>query len=75
MIIERPLETGQPRRIVYCLSNEITDNGDDTYSFVNLSDSSLGFGSKIHVIDSDMELFFDNSSGLLYPWLIKEDDD
>ena len=51
MIIERPLELGQPRRKVWCLSTEITNNNNGTYSFVNLPNEDLGFGSKVFVVD------------------------
>lgn len=69
MIIERPLELGQPRRKVWCLSTEITNNNNGTYSFVNLPNEDLGFGSKIFVVDvPNLILYFDNESGLLYPW-------
>lgn len=68
MIIERPLETGQSRRKVYCKMSDLSSNGDGTYSFVNLSDSDLGFGSTVYVIDSDLKLMFDNTTGKLYDW-------
>ena len=73
MVIEKPLETGQPRRIVWCLDSDIVDNNDGTCSF--LEDFALGFGTKVNVINSDMVLFFDNETGLLHPWLIKEGDE
>ena len=69
MIIEAPFEIGQPRRNVWCSLSELTNNDDGTYSFTTLPDESLGFGSKVYIVDSpDLELYFDNTTGLLYPW-------
>lgn len=68
MVIERPLEQGQPRRIVYCSIDELTDNGNGTYSFKTLPNEALGFGSTVIVVDADKKLMFDNNSGVLYDW-------
>ena len=75
MIIEKPLETGKARRIVWCLDTDIIDNNDGTYSFANIQSSSVGFGTKVNVINANMVLFFDNENNVLYPWLIKEEEE
>jgi len=68
MVIETPFELGSPRRKVYCKLNELVDNGDGTYGFVNLDNNAIGFGSEVYVVDSDKKLLFDNTSGILYDW-------
>lgn len=74
MKISAPLEVGTDRRNVWCLSNEITNNGDGTYSFINLPENSLGFGSKVYVIDVPAQTFYyDNIGGKLYKWTLTDD--
>lgn len=74
MKISAPLEVGTDRRNVWCLSNEITNNGDGTYSFINLPENSLGFGSKVYVIDVPAQTFYyDNIGGKLYQWTLTDD--
>ena len=51
MNISAPLQTGTNRRNVWCLSFDITSNGDGSYRFINLTKDSLGFGSMVYVID------------------------
>lgn len=69
MNISAPLQLGTNRRNVWCLSSEITSNGDGTYRFINLDKSKLGFGSKVYVIDVPALVFyFDDNSGKLYSW-------
>lgn len=76
MVIEQIFETGNARRNVWCKLNELIDNGDNTYSFnENFETNSLGFGSKIIVIDNDMILFYDNILNVLYPWAIRKEED
>lgn len=67
MVIERPLELGQPRRLAWCLYSELTDNGDGTYNFIDTElNNSMGFGSEVHVIDKDLKLLFDSNNNILY---------
>lgn len=67
MVIEQILEKDQPRKIVYCLSTDIQDNGDGTYSFVSLSASDLGLGSMVYVVDQPYTILsFDGE--YLYSW-------
>ena len=69
MNISAPLQTGTNRRNVWCLSNEIASNGDGSYRFIDLNKDSLGFGSKVYVIDVPaLVYYFDDNSGKLYPW-------
>lgn len=73
MIIEQIIETGNARRNVWCKLSDLTDNGNNTYSFVSLDGNAIGFGSRVEVIDADMVLFYDNETQLLYPWLLKDE--
>ena len=70
MVIESPLEVGQPRRIVFCKYNELIDNGDGTYKFIDLSGNALGFGSMVIVIDKSLILFYDDEEDLLYAFTL-----
>lgn len=74
MRISAPLEIGTDRRNVWCLSTEITNNGDGTYKFVDLLPEALGFGSKIYVIDVPGQVFyFDNNTNKLYNYTITDE--
>lgn len=67
MIIEQPLQTGQPRRKVWCTLAEITTSDSVTYRFKNLPINALGFGSIVYVVDSPgLILYYDNGDGTLY---------
>ena len=68
MIIEQPLEVGQPRREVWCSINDLTPSNDDTYTFTNLPLNALGYGSIVYVIDEPgLVLYYDDATGILYP--------
>lgn len=63
------MESGQPRRKVWCEYADLVDNADGTYAFVNLPLDALGYGSKVYVIDrTGLTLFYDDNTGILYPW-------
>lgn len=71
MIIEKPLETGQPRRRVWCMLDDIQLEQAGIYSFVNLPDEALGDGSEVIVMDSPGKLlFYHADDGLLYDWSV-----
>ena len=62
--------TLKARATVWCLSEEIEDNGDGTYGLVDTEAAeSLGFGSEILVIDNEgLFLFWDDGNGCAYNW-------
>lgn len=71
MVIERPLEVGQPRRRVWCKLADIQLEQAGVYSFVNLPNESLGDGSEVIVINSPGKLlFYCAEDGLLYDWSV-----
>ena len=71
MVIERPFETGQPRRRVWCKLDDISLESTGVYSWVNLPDEDLGDGSEVIVIDSPGKLlFYHAEDGLLYDWSV-----
>ena len=52
IVIEKPMETGQSRRIVWCNLNDLTLISEDTYQFKSLPQDALGYGSIVYVIES-----------------------
>ena len=60
----------QPRADVWCMSTELSDNGDGTYSFADATAAAkIGTGSQIVVIDKPgLVLFYDAASALAYDW-------
>lgn len=71
MIIERPLETGQSRRRIWCKLADINLEQAGVYSWVNLPSESIGDGSEVIVIDSPGKLlFYSASDDLLYDWSV-----
>lgn len=68
IVIERPLQEGQPRRKIWCSSSDVISNGDGTYRFVDFGLNDAGFGSKVEVIDAKLTLLYDNNTGLLHDW-------
>lgn len=71
MTIERPLEVGQPRRRVWCLSTDIQLEQAGVYSFVNLPNEALGDGSEVIVMNSPCKLlFYSAETHLLYDWSV-----
>lgn len=67
IVIEKPMETGQPRRIVWCNLSDLTLISEDTYQFKSLSQDSLGYGSIVYVIDSPgLVCYYDNTNGYLF---------
>lgn len=69
MIIERPFETGQSRRRIWCKLSDITLEQEGVYSWTNLPDEAVGDGSEVIVMDSPGKLlFYSASDNLLYDW-------
>ena len=69
MVIEQPLEKGQPRRKVWCLMKHLEANDNGTYKFKNLNRTDLGYGSLVKVVDSpNLILLYDDTTGELYDW-------
>lgn len=64
----------KPRAIAWCMSSELTDNNDGTYSINDASTAaSLGEGSEIIVIDVPGKLlFWDAENSLAYDWTASE---
>ena len=66
IVIEKPMETGQSRRIVWCNLNDLTLISEDTYQFKSLPQDALGYGSIVYVIDSPgLVCYYDNTNGHL----------
>lgn len=64
-----PMDLGETRAICYAMLDELTDNGDGTYSFVDTAKAAtFGVGSEIIVIDSPGKLLFVGDDGLAYDW-------
>ena len=71
MVIERPFETGQSRRRVWCVLDDIALESEGIYTFVNLPEDALGDGSEIIVMDSPGKLlFYHADDGKLYDWSV-----
>lgn len=71
MTIERPLETGQPRRRIWCKSTDIQLESAGVYSWVNLPSEAIGDGSEVIVMDSPSKLlFYSVNDDLLYDWSV-----
>lgn len=66
IVIEKPMETGQSRRKVWCNLNDLTLISEDTYQFKSLPQDALGYGSIVYVIDSPgLVCYYDNTNGHL----------
>lgn len=71
MVIEKPLEVGQPRRRVWCMAEEISLVDSGIYEFVNLPEEALGDGSEVIVMNSPCKLLFWSAKDeKLYDWSI-----
>lgn len=60
----------QPRADVWCMSSDLTDNNDGTYTFKDSAiASTLGTGSKIVVMDMPtIVLYYSAETELAYDW-------
>ena len=60
----------EPRAIVWCMSTDLTDNNDGTYSFVDTDfAATLGTGSEIIVMDlPTIKLYYNATTELAYDW-------
>ena len=60
----------QPRALVWCTSDEITDNGDGTYTINDAQiASTIGTGSEIMVMDKPgTMLYYSAEISLAYDW-------
>ena len=64
-----PMDFGETRAICYAMLDELTDNNDGTYSFVDTDlGETLGVGSEVVVIDSPGKLLFVGDDGFAYDW-------
>lgn len=65
-----PMDFGQTRAHAWAMSDELTDNGDGTYSIIDAEIAhSFGTGSEIIVIDIPGKLlFWDADTQLAYDW-------
>ena len=60
----------QPRAIAWCMSDELTDNHNGTYTVIDTElVATLGTGSEIFVMDlPTIKLYFDATTQLAYDW-------
>ena len=74
MNIKYMSDAQKPRACAWCMSDELTDNGDGTYSIKDAeAAASFGEGSEIIVIDLPGKLlFWDAENSLAYDWTASE---
>ena len=60
----------QPRAIAWCMSDELTDNNNGTYSVIDTElAATLGTGSEIIVMDlPTIRLYYNADTNLAYDW-------
>lgn len=59
----------KPRAQVWCVSSEITEQNDGTYTFNETIPPAIGTGSEIIVMDAPgLALFYDADAGKAYNW-------
>lgn len=72
MNIKYEYDWQQPMALIRCHADDLIDNGDGTYSFVDpdvASNAQIGMGSEIIVIDIPGKLlFWDADTQLAYDW-------
>ena len=69
-----PQDLGFSRVQIWCMLDELTDNGDGTYSFVDTETAAkFGVGSEVVVIDSPGKFLFVGDDGLAYDWTASSD--
>ena len=70
MNIQYLTDCQQPRALVWCMSADLTDNNDGTYSLKDTDiAATLGDGSEIVVMDlPTIKLYYDAENKLAYDW-------